>query len=96
MFNGITDTYTKEVRCSKSSISNVYEYLPEGIYVWKINTHARVFTITHTRVIFERPGKIAILNRWFCHARHLQGSRMTYKKAKVDWICGYYISRKTV
>ena len=21
---------------------------------------------------------------------------MTYKKAKVDWICGYYISRKTV
>ena len=96
MFKGITDTYTKEVRYSKSSISNVYEYPPEGIYVWKINTHARVLR-SHIHVLFFKcPGKITILNRWFCHERHLQRSRMTYKKAKVDWICGYYISRKTV
>jgi hypothetical protein len=52
LFNGITDTYNKEARCSKSSISNVYEYLPEGIYVWKINTHARVLQ-SHMHVLFS-------------------------------------------
>ena len=64
MFNGITDTYTKEAKCSKSSIFKCYEYLPEGIYVWKIDTHVRVFTITHTHVFSNALERLLFASRF--------------------------------